>query len=237
MTVSDHGGTHDPPGGDVRRAVYDSTRARVEALWEAAWAGNIEHVRKTLDDGYHDVNGPNRWGVDIDPKGWQRTPLHAAAIQGHAALAKYLLSERANVNSRTKYGDTPASFSGRERPRGCGSAAAGRGRRPEPQERRWRNAARSRDEARLARRAGGTDLERRGPGVKTRGCAADDPKERHVTYASRRAPVPEPLGDSASVAGSMTPTRDLAARRDTGARVMRGAIAPARMASVSRDRF
>jgi ankyrin repeat protein len=64
-------------------------------------------VKEILERGEHDANGLNRWQVDGDPRGWRRTPLHAAAIQGHLELARYLLSEGADPNVRTKCGDTP----------------------------------------------------------------------------------------------------------------------------------
>jgi len=94
----------------VRQSIYEGTRAKVEELWNAAWAGDVERVEAILARGNHDVNGLNRWQVDGDPRGWRRTPLHAAAVQGHLALAEYLLSEHADPNARIKYGDTPLHF-------------------------------------------------------------------------------------------------------------------------------
>lgn len=94
----------------LRRKLYDSARARVEELWHAAWAGDVERVKEILAAGYHDVNGLNRWQVDSDPRGWRRTPLHAAAVRGHLRLAEYLIFEHADVNARTRYGDTPLHF-------------------------------------------------------------------------------------------------------------------------------
>jgi ankyrin repeat protein len=100
----------DPFDETLRRKIYDSTRARVEELWHAAWAGDVERVKEILAAGHHDVNGLNYWQVDSDPRGWRRTPLHAAAVRGHLRLAEYLLASRADVNARTKYGDTPMHF-------------------------------------------------------------------------------------------------------------------------------
>ncbi len=95
---------------DLREKVYQSTREKVESLWYASVDGDIERVRAILDEGYHDVNGGNRWQVDMDPNGWSRTPLHAAVLNANVKLAKFLLTKGADPNRRTKYGDTPLHF-------------------------------------------------------------------------------------------------------------------------------
>src|ERR1700749_1211987 len=82
-------------------------RERIEALFYACEAGNLDRVKEILDAGYHDINGNNRWGTDIDPRGWQRSPLFMAFLGGHLELAKWLLENGADVNQKTKYGDTP----------------------------------------------------------------------------------------------------------------------------------
>lgn len=111
MTKRRNEGEEEPVLTDaLRRKIYESTRAKVEELWNAAWEGDVERVTEILARGTHDVNGLNRWQVDGDPRGWRRTPLHAAAVQGHLALAEYLLSEHADPNAKTKYGDTPLHF-------------------------------------------------------------------------------------------------------------------------------
>jgi len=111
MTKRSNEGEEQPILTDaLRRKIYESTRAKVEELWNAAWAGDVQRVTEILGRGTHDVNGLNRWQVDGDPRGWRRTPLRAAAVQGHLALAEYLLSEHADPNARTKYGDTPLHF-------------------------------------------------------------------------------------------------------------------------------
>lgn len=99
----------DFPNDDLAQSLYGSTRRRVEALWYAAEAGDVNRVEEVLDAGYHDVNGGNYWQTDIDPRGWRRTPLHAAALGGHVALAKYLLEHGVDVDPRTKYDDTPCT--------------------------------------------------------------------------------------------------------------------------------
>jgi len=95
---------------ELRKAVYQSARTRIESLWFAAFDGDIDRVREILGEGYHDVNGGNRWQTDIDPNGWHRTPLHVAVLKGNVPLATFLLSEGAEVNCKTKYGDTPLHF-------------------------------------------------------------------------------------------------------------------------------
>jgi hypothetical protein len=97
-------------GEDVRASIYKSTRAKVEAIWYASLDGDVERVKEILAEGNHDVNGLNRWQTDSDPNGWQRTPLHAAALKDHLKLAEFLLSEGADANSLTKYKDAPLHF-------------------------------------------------------------------------------------------------------------------------------
>lgn len=81
-------------------------RERIESLFYACEAGDLDRVKEIIDDGYHDVNGNNRWGTDIDPRGWQRSPIFLAVTGGHLELAKWLLEKGANINQLTKYGDT-----------------------------------------------------------------------------------------------------------------------------------
>jgi Ankyrin repeats (many copies) len=81
-------------------------RERIESLFYASLEGDITRVQQVLEDGYHDVDGDNRWCTDIDPKGWGRSPLHLAIQQGHLGLAKWLLENGADVNRRNRFGDT-----------------------------------------------------------------------------------------------------------------------------------
>lgn len=82
-------------------------RERIESLFHACEAGDLEKVKQILAEGNHDADGNNRWQVDIDPRGWQRSPLHLAIVGGHLPLAEWLLQNGADPNPRTKYGDTP----------------------------------------------------------------------------------------------------------------------------------
>jgi len=52
-----------------------------------------------------------KYGADINAKQMQSvTPLHSAAHNGHARLAKLLIENGANINSQTDTGQTPLSM-------------------------------------------------------------------------------------------------------------------------------
>src|SRR2546423_12682760 len=90
--------------------MYSAVRDKIESLWYAAYQGDNDKIEKILNKGLHDVNGLNYWQSDIDPNGWNRTPLHAAVLGSNLETVRYLLEKGADVNARTKYGDTPMHF-------------------------------------------------------------------------------------------------------------------------------
>jgi len=88
----------------------EDARAKIESLWHAAASGNADRVTEILDEGMHDASGGNYWQSDSDPRGWQRSPLHVAALEGHREVVELLLAHGADVNAMSKYGDTPLHF-------------------------------------------------------------------------------------------------------------------------------
>ncbi len=66
-------------------------------LHAAVRSGNIEEVRRLLDEG----RDPNALGAR------RQTPLHAAAGMGHVAIAQLLLERGADVNAIGPNGVTP----------------------------------------------------------------------------------------------------------------------------------
>ena len=103
----DVSGELEQPGEQLEEALYQSTRSKVESLFHACWDGDLERVKEIIAEGNHDVNGGNYWQTDIDPNGWERSPLFIASLRGYLELVRYLLGEGADVNTQTKYGDTP----------------------------------------------------------------------------------------------------------------------------------
>jgi hypothetical protein len=88
--------------------IKNSTRHTVDwtDLHDAAFNGDVEHVRKLLKEG----KNPNI----KDEYGW--TPLHWAALGGHVDVARLLLKHGADPNARSESGWTPlhiAAFLGR----------------------------------------------------------------------------------------------------------------------------
>jgi hypothetical protein len=77
---------------EVASRIYESARDKVESLWYASLDGDLGLVKKILEEGNHGVDGLNRWQTDMDPNGWRRTPLHAAALKDHVKLAEFLIS-------------------------------------------------------------------------------------------------------------------------------------------------
>jgi hypothetical protein len=71
-------------------------------LGDAAFRGDVETVRKLLDQGAN-VNEDNHWACSS----WAGTALHCAAVQGNVEVAQLLIERGANVNAITSYGYTP----------------------------------------------------------------------------------------------------------------------------------
>ena len=73
---------------------------QIEALHEAAYAGNLEEVRRLLEEGI---------AVDVlDPEG--RTPLMWASFNGHTAVSALLLENGAAINTRERNGRTALMY-------------------------------------------------------------------------------------------------------------------------------
>lgn len=85
-------------------------RERIESLFHACEAGDLARVQAILDEGHHDVNGGNYWQTDIDPRGWQRSPLFVAIAHARLDVARWLLEHGANANQPSKFGDTPLTM-------------------------------------------------------------------------------------------------------------------------------
>lgn len=66
-----------------------------------ACKGDVAGVKDLLDEGI-DVNS-----IDLDG----RTALHIAACEGHVEVAKLLLSRKANIDARDRWGSTVDSLS------------------------------------------------------------------------------------------------------------------------------
>ena len=64
-------------------------------------------------------------GADVNAKAKDDyTPLHAAAKEGHKAVAELLLANKADVNAKGRGGDNTFVCSGGRRPQGSGGVAA-----------------------------------------------------------------------------------------------------------------
>ena len=70
-------------------------------LHEAAKTGNIDRVRKLIEEG-HSV-----WAVDSR---FGLTPLHYAVRNGHVEIAKLLIEKGANLNQPSTQGITPLDW-------------------------------------------------------------------------------------------------------------------------------
>ncbi|KAF5662923.1 ankyrin repeat domain-containing protein [Fusarium circinatum] len=76
---------------------FPTGRPLIESLYDACEAGSITEARRHLQEG--------REGVDmLGPR--NRTPLHAAAQQGHAEIVKLLVDYGADLTATTFFGST-----------------------------------------------------------------------------------------------------------------------------------
>ena len=86
------------------RSAWTATRRKLTALHLAAASGNVEAVRSRLTQ------------PPADPKAARNnnfTPLHSAAMQGHAAVCELLIGGRGEVNVQTNpQGCMPAARRG-----------------------------------------------------------------------------------------------------------------------------
>lgn len=83
-------------------------------LHKAAQDGEIEKVKQILDEAFFKEDGESEDLIDDKDK-MGDTPLHKAVKAGHIDLAKYLISNGAEINEENKTGWTPlltASFFG-----------------------------------------------------------------------------------------------------------------------------
>lgn len=65
-----------------------------------ACKGDVDGVKELLDDGVVDVNS-----IDLDG----RTALHIAACEGHVDVVQFLLTRKANIDARDRWGSTVIS--------------------------------------------------------------------------------------------------------------------------------
>jgi ankyrin repeat protein len=72
----------------------------IQALMEAAFTGNLEDVRRLVNDGTP-VNA-----IDTE----KRTPLMFASFNGHAPVAEYLLDVGAEIDSKDSNGRTALMY-------------------------------------------------------------------------------------------------------------------------------
>lgn len=90
--------------------IRESDIRQMQSLFIATMVGDLEGVVTILNHNKHDINGNNVFGIDIDPKGWGRRPIHGATISGHYKIVKFYIDNGADVNIQTRYGDTALHF-------------------------------------------------------------------------------------------------------------------------------
>jgi hypothetical protein len=88
-----------PPSVPEKTATEPATQISSDAFRIAAYEGQVETVRKAIEQGGADVNG-------ADPV-QSLTALHMAAYNGHSEVVTLLLSHDATVDCRDHEGKTP----------------------------------------------------------------------------------------------------------------------------------
>lgn len=83
---------------------------RMQLMYAACYVGDLKGIMVLLNEKSHDVDGNNKLGIDIDPEGHGRRPIHVATITGKFDVVKFLIDNGANVNIQTNYGDTALHF-------------------------------------------------------------------------------------------------------------------------------
>ena len=90
--------------------ITEAELRKVQSLFAACMVGDLKGVVTILNHNIHDINGNNIYGLDIDPKGYGRRPIHAATIGGSLDIVKFLIANGADINVKSTYGDTALHF-------------------------------------------------------------------------------------------------------------------------------
>jgi ankyrin repeat protein len=88
-----------PGQGEAELTVPENLDSTMQLLFMAC-RGDVKGVEDLLNEGI-DVNS-----IDLDG----RTALHIAACEGHVEVAKLLLSRKANLDARDRWGSTVISY-------------------------------------------------------------------------------------------------------------------------------
>jgi ankyrin repeat protein len=88
-----------PGQGEAELTVPENLDSTMQLLFMAC-RGDVKGVEDLLNEGI-DVNS-----IDLDG----RTALHIAACEGHVQVAKLLLSRKANLDARDRWGSTVISY-------------------------------------------------------------------------------------------------------------------------------
>lgn len=79
------------------KSYWKEVNHRIEQLWDAAEMGDLAKLKSIL------LINENAYTLDINVKGLDKwTALHHACNEGHTALVEFLLSQGADIESKTK---------------------------------------------------------------------------------------------------------------------------------------